>query len=143
MWVLETAAVALSMYSALPMPSFAWDQRNMRYALAAFPLVGVLLGLACRAWTALCALLAVPPILRGAVLCILPTLVSGGIHLDGYADTADALASHSPPERAREILRDPRCGAYGRIILNFSGHYSNIYLLSCRACRGENKKPED
>ena len=58
MWVLETVAVAFGMYSALPVPSFAWNEKNMRYALAAFPLVGVLLGLACWGWTALCAALA-------------------------------------------------------------------------------------
>ena len=47
MWILETAAVALGLYSALPVPPFDWNRENMRYALAAFPLVGVLLALAC------------------------------------------------------------------------------------------------
>ena len=104
MWILETAAVALGLYSALPVPQFEWTRRNMRYALAAFPLVGVLLALACWAWSALCAFLSLPALLRGAVLCVLPALVSGGIHLDGYCDTADALASHASPERMREIV---------------------------------------
>ena len=104
MWILETAAVALGLYSALPVPQFEWTRRNMRYALAAFPLVGVLLALACWAWSALCAFLSLPALLRGAVLCVLPALVSGGIHLDGYCDTADALASHASPERMREML---------------------------------------
>ena len=113
MWILETAAVALGLYSALPVPQFEWTRRNMRYALAAFPLVGVvLLALACWAWSALCAFLSLPALLRGAVLCVLPALVTGGIHLDGYCDTVDALASHASPERMREILHDPHCGAF-------------------------------
>ena len=46
MWVLETVAVAFGMYSALPVPRVEWNERNMRYALTAFPLVGAALGLA-------------------------------------------------------------------------------------------------
>ena len=35
--ILETVAVAFSMFSALPMPQISWEKRNMRYALCAFP----------------------------------------------------------------------------------------------------------
>ena len=45
MWVLETVAVAFGMYSALPVPRVEWTERNMRYALAAFPLIGAVQGL--------------------------------------------------------------------------------------------------
>ena len=72
MWVLETAAVAFGLYSALPVPAFPWNEKNMRCALAAFPLVGAALALALRGWTALCAFLALPPLLAFAVirLCV-------------------------------------------------------------------------
>ena len=129
MWLLETVAVAFGMYSALPMPPFVWNQRNMRYALAAFPLVGAALGLACLGWTALCAAFGLPAILRGAGLCVLPALVSGGIHLDGYADVSDALASRASPERKREILRDPRCGAFA--IIRLCVYYIALFALCC------------
>ena len=122
MWILETAAVALGLYSALPVPRFDWNEKNMRYALAAFPLVGVVLGLA---WWGVCAL-PLPPLVRGAALCALPTLVTGGIHLDGYADVSDALASHAAPERKREILRDPHVGAFAVIRLC-------VYFIACFA----------
>ena len=39
----QTVAVAFSMFSAVPMPQFPWDAKNMRYALCAFPLIGVLI----------------------------------------------------------------------------------------------------
>ena len=93
MWILETAAVALGLYSALPVPQFEWTRRNMRYALAAFPLVGVLLALACWAWSALCAFLSLPALLRGAVLCVLPALVSGGVQLMGDHFSESTLLS--------------------------------------------------
>ena len=97
MWVLETVAVAFGMYSALPVPRVEWNEKNMRYALLAFPLVGAVLGLAWCGAAALCAALGLPDVLRGAALCALPVVVTGGIHLDGYADTCDALASHASP----------------------------------------------
>ncbi|MBQ2698132.1 MAG: adenosylcobinamide-GDP ribazoletransferase [Clostridia bacterium] len=104
----ETVIVAFAMYSALPMPRVEWQRRNLRYALLAFPLVGAAIGLP---WAVLLAL-PLPDLLRGALLTLLPAALTGGIHLDGYADTADALASHAPPARRREILKDPHAGVF-------------------------------
>ena len=117
MIVLETVAVAFSLFSAIPMPQFAWNGRNMKYSLCAFPLIGAVIGLCCWLWMRLCQTLAIPPLLRGAVLCALPVLLTGGIHLDGFADTWDALSSHAAPERKREILKDPHAGAFAVIQL--------------------------
>ena len=50
MIVLQTVAVAFSMFSALPMPQIEWNDKNMRWSLCAFPLVGVLIGLGCWGW---------------------------------------------------------------------------------------------
>lgn len=131
MWVLETVAVAFGMYSALPMPRINWSERNMRYALVAFPLVGAVLGLAWWGACMLSAALALPMLLRGALLCALSAVVTGGIHLDGYADTSDALASHAPPERKQVILRDPHCGAFAAI--HVCVYYIAYFALCCAA----------
>ncbi len=129
MWVLETVAVAFGMYSALPVPRVDWNEKNMRYALCAFPLVGAALGCAWWGVSALCAYLAPPPLLRGAALCVLPALVTGGIHLDGYADTSDALASRASSERMREILRDPHCGAFA--VIRLCVYFAAYFALCC------------
>lgn len=112
----ETIAVAFSMFSALPMPRVEWKDSNMRYALCAFPLVGLAIGLAQILWAAVCGL-GLPPVLRGMGLCLLPVWLTGGIHLDGYADTCDARASFASPARRQEILRDPHLGAFAAIRL--------------------------
>lgn len=117
MIVWETIAVAFAMFSAIPVPQPEWNPRNMRYALCAFPLVGAVIGLAWWAWAAVCGLLEFPALLRAAGLCLLPMAVTGGIHLDGFADTSDALASCAPPERKQEILKDSHCGAFAVIRL--------------------------
>ena len=117
MQLFETIAVAFSMYSAIPMPQFAWNDKNMKYALCAFPLIGIIIGLL--QWLAMAGSLALelPDLLRGAILCLIPVLVTGGIHLDGYADTGDALASHADAEKKQEILKDPHIGSFAVIRL--------------------------
>ena len=126
----ETVLVAFAMFSALPLPCPEWNDKNMRCALCAFPLVGLVCGGLWLGWGALCAYLSVPHLLRGAGFCLIPVLVTGGIHLDGYADTCDALASHAPPEKKQEILKDPRCGAFAVIKLCT---YFVAYLALCEA----------
>ena len=117
MRALRSVLAAFSMFSALPVPGVAWSRENLRWTLCAFPLVGAAVGLLCWGWTALAGCLGFPAVLRGAGLTLLPVLATGGVHLDGYADTWDALASCAPPERKREILADPRLGAFAAIHL--------------------------
>ena len=113
MIVLQTIAVAFAMFSAVPVPQFAWNEKNMRYALCAFPLVGLLCGVL---WC-VCGVLPLPAPARAAGFCLVPVWVTGGIHLDGYADTCDALASYGDREKKLEILKDPHCGAFAVIRL--------------------------
>ena len=123
--VFETIAVAFSMFSALPMPQFEWNQRNMRFALVAFPLIGVVIGALCGliAWGG--GWLSLPQLLIGVLLGLAPVAVTGGIHLDGACDTWDALASHAAPERKQEILKDSHVGSFALIRL---GCYLALYL---------------
>lgn len=125
----ETIAVAFSMFSALPMPQVEWSPKNMRYALCAFPLVGAAVGLLAGVWALFAGWLGAPDILRGAGLCLVPVLVTGGIHLDGFADTCDALGSYSPPEKRRDILQDPHLGAFAAIRL--CGWFVGYFALCC------------
>lgn len=117
MRILNTIAAAFSVFSAVPMPRLSWDARTTRYLLCAFPLVGALVGLCWILWEKFCGWLSLPALLRGAGWTLLPVILTGGIHLDGYADTTDALSSHAPPQRKREILRDPHSGAFAVIWL--------------------------
>ena len=77
---------------------------------AAFGLIGAVLGAA--AGLILFAVAAVAPLTAGFVAVAVLAAVSGALHLDGLADTADALAV-ADPSRAEEARRDPRVGAAG------------------------------
>ena len=48
-----------------------------------------------------------------------PVLLTGALHEDGLADAADGLCGNAPRERALEIMRDSRIGAYGAMALAF------------------------
>lgn len=118
--MLNSLVIAFSTYSKLPMPQVDWDGKNMKYAICFFPLVGAVVGALLLAWVWLCGALALNPLLRGAGCAVLPLLVTGGIHMDGFCDTADALASHQSRERKLEILKDSHTGAFAVI---FCGAY--------------------
>ncbi len=126
---LETILVAVSMFSAIPVPQVAWNERNMRYALCAFPLVGVLAGICMGLWNLLAGALVLPDILRGAGLCLIPVAVTGGIHLDGFADTHDALSSQQGPEKRREIQKDPHIGTFA--VIRLTGYMILSFALWC------------
>lgn len=115
--VLGGVALALSMFSRIPVRSPDWDTPAMRFALAAWPLVGLIEGVACMVWVLLAAWLDLPPLLVAVVFALLPMAVNGGIHIDGLCDTSDALASHSTPARCLEIMADPRVGSFAVLTL--------------------------
>ncbi|MBQ9358375.1 MAG: adenosylcobinamide-GDP ribazoletransferase [Abditibacteriota bacterium] len=118
--VLYSFITAFSTWSRVPMPQIPWKQDNMKYALCFFPLVGALAGglflLAARAIS----LAPVSPYFRGVLLALVPALVTGGIHLDGFCDTADALSSHRDRETRLRILKDPHAGAFAVICFVFA-----------------------
>lgn len=115
--LLRSVAMAFSIFSRIPMPHMAWKKQHMRYMMASLPLVGAVIGFALWGWTAFCSWLDIGKWLWASGLALVPVAVSGGIHLDGFADTVDALASRDSVEKKREILKDPHIGAFAAITL--------------------------
>ena len=85
-----------------------------RAGAAAFPLVG--LGIGLLAAIPVATIGAAEPVLASIAAVALVALVSGGLHLDGLADTTDALMAPDPA-RAEAARRDPRIGSGGVIAL--------------------------
>ena len=108
---------ALRFLTRLPLPGKlggSWDQFGQ--ALPWFPVVGLLLGLILAAADWLLRQ-TFPPFAASAMVVVLLVLLTGALHLDGLADTADAVFGHATPERRLEIMRDPRTGAFGATAL--------------------------
>lgn len=114
--LLESLIVAFSMYSKIPMPQIQWNKNNMRFALCFFPVVGLVVGAFVFLWGTVSAFLPFGTVFCTAVFLLIPILVTGGIHLDGLLDTADALSSWQTKERRLEILKDSHAGAFAIIV---------------------------
>ena len=125
---LRSIAMAFLMFSRIPMPRIEWKKENIRYMLCALPLVGATIGLALALWVWICLRLKIGQTLFAAGIALIPLLLSGGIHMDGFCDTADALSSHQPAERKREILKDSHAGAFA--VISFGMYMLGYFALS-------------
>lgn len=112
MTVLKSLASAFLMYSRIPMPQVEWKEENRRYALCFFPLIGAVIGAIFLLWRYVCGLFGVGSFLFGAVSALIPLLVTGGIHLDGFCDVTDAKASCADRETKLKIMSDPHIGSF-------------------------------
>lgn len=113
---INACIIAFAMYSKIPMPKADWNKENMKYAMCFFPWVGAVIGACFYLWGHFAGQIPVGQTLYAVVLTLLPVLITGGIHLDGLLDTADALSSYQPKERRLEILKDSHAGAFAIII---------------------------
>lgn len=107
--------IAISMYSKLPTPYVEWDKEAMQYSFCFFPVVGVIIAALQIGWWYAANWLGIGTFFYAAVFSVLPLLITGGIHMDGYMDTMDAKHSYQPKERRLEILKDPHLGAFAVI----------------------------
>ncbi|QTP59795.1 adenosylcobinamide-GDP ribazoletransferase [Billgrantia antri] len=111
--------LALQFLTHLPLPlACPWTPPTRRWAVRCYPLVGMLLGGLVVAAAALLESLLPTPLLALALLTLWVAL-SGGLHLDGLMDVADALGSNAPLTRKWEIMKDPHVGSFGILALVF------------------------
>lgn len=124
MTLLKSAAIALAMYSRIPMPRVDWNEKNMRYAICFFPVVGAVIGALEYGWFALADFWKTGAFARTCLAAAIPLLVTGGIHVDGFMDTCDALHSYGTREQKLSILKDAHIGAFAVIML---GTFALLY----------------
>jgi len=85
---------------------------SSRLGRAYFPAIGAAVGLAAGGVYLLAATFLTPLVAAVAAVAT-SALLTGGLHLDGLADSADGLFGGSSPGRRLEIMRDPRIGSFG------------------------------
>lgn len=109
--------IALQFLSSLPISLPGMPQpRALGRSLLYYPLVGLLFGVLLWGLNALLA--DTPLLLHAALLLTAWVLLSGGLHLDGLADSADAwLGGFGDRERTLTIMKDPRSGPIAVVAL--------------------------
>lgn len=115
MRLLNACLIAFATYSRIPVPQAKWTEENMRYSFCFFPLIGVCIGAVIGTADWLCGVLGLEGVFFAALAAVVPTLLTGGIHMDGFCDTCDGLASCQPMEKKLEILKDSNAGAFAVI----------------------------
>jgi adenosylcobinamide-GDP ribazoletransferase len=107
---------AIGFLTTIPIPTRAIsnDGKQILY----FPIVGLFIGfLLCGVDQLLSLLPYIEIRIVGDVLFI--ALITGALHLDGLADSADGFFSHRPREQILEIMKDPRIGVMGVLAILF------------------------
>ena len=115
--------------STMPTP-----QQNAQ-ALLFYPVVGLLMGGILYGITLL--LHALPLVLLSSVILVLWIWLTGGLHLDGLADTADAwVGGFGDKARTLEIMKDPSCGPIGvlSLVIVCILKWSALYVLLQQQC---------
>lgn len=122
--------MVFGMFSTLPLPKNVWLEESLCLMMPLFPFVGLAIGLLWYGVAWLLTVLSVNTVLSGGILALLPLLLSGFIHVDGFMDTSDAICSRAPLEKKRTILKDSHVGAFAVIsfcvllLLQFCAVYS-------------------
>ena len=94
----------------------------MKYIFYSLPLIGIILGLTEYLLYILSLYLGFSSVLYAALSVAVIVLLTGGIHLDGYADTIDAVFCHGDIEKRRQVLSDAHTGAFAVI-------YTILYFI--------------
>jgi adenosylcobinamide-GDP ribazoletransferase len=112
---------SIAFLTRLPLgQSAAGQDIDIARASWAFPIAGIVVGLIGGVVYALAFRLGLGP-WPSAALCVAATLgVTGCLHEDGLADTADGFGGGATRERKLEIMRDSRIGTYGVCALTLS-----------------------
>ncbi|MEQ1342877.1 adenosylcobinamide-GDP ribazoletransferase [Acinetobacter seifertii] len=109
--------IALQFLTVLPieLKTIPMAQQNGR-AILFYPLVGLIIGGIL--FITACLLAKLPIVLLASIILILWIWLTGGLHLDGLADTADAwVGGFGDKQRTLQIMKDPSCGPIGVLSL--------------------------
>lgn len=110
--------LALTFFTRLRLP-FQFNTQGVTLASAAwaFPLIGSLIGGVSSIFLLLALALDFPPDIAAWVAVIAGLVLTGAIHEDGLADSADALAFGRSAEEKLVIMKDSRIGTFGVLAL--------------------------
>lgn len=111
--------LALQFFTAIPVKKeLPLGRQEVTAMYVALPFVGAAIGLAMYTVSVLLLdVVHVGPLLAAVFVLLVGIILTGGLHLDGWADTGDAFFSYRDRAKRLEILDDPRLGAFGTMAL--------------------------
>lgn len=123
--MIQKFLLSLSFFTRLPIGKHDFGALTLAQSVATFPLVGAVIGALDGSFYLAMLGLGLPNNIVAWLTIIFHLILTGGLHEDGLADTADGLASGRNHEQKLAIMRDSRIGSYGVLAL--------ITIISLRA----------
>ena len=111
---------AATLLTRLPVARLARSHPPAASCVWAYPIVGLMVGALGAAVLSVLLAFGAPRAVAAAWAVLATVVVTGGLHEDGLADTADGLGGGRTVERRLAIMRDSRIGSYGALALCFS-----------------------
>ncbi|WP_301859400.1 adenosylcobinamide-GDP ribazoletransferase [uncultured Megasphaera sp.] len=106
-----------------------WSDEDFGRSVLFFPLVGLIIGaLLCAVYMAVSLIFA--PFYSAAMVVGFWFFLTGGLHADGFMDTADGIFSGRSQERMLEILKDSRVGSNGVLAFFFLAFFKISFLAN-------------
>ena len=110
--------ILLQFMTRIPVPvKVEYDEEKLGKAIKFFPLVGLIIGLFLFTVNFLAGKVTDNRQITAVIIIMAEILITGLIHIDGLADTADGLFSYADKERMLEIMKDSRIGTNGTVAL--------------------------
>lgn len=106
--------IAISFFTRIPIKLKDVSNEEFYDSMILIPVVGVFIGLILFGVSILLSFIHFVQ-LQALLMIIAYIWLTGGLHLDGFADTTDALFSARDQKKMMEIMKDSRLGAFGAI----------------------------
>jgi adenosylcobinamide-GDP ribazoletransferase len=116
---MSSLRAAASLMTRFPVGAVRLDRAELAASVAWFPVIGALVGLAV-AGVYIAVGLVLPPLPSAALAVTTGVVITGALHEDGLADTADAFGGGWTREERLRILKDPAHGTYGVLGIGLS-----------------------
>lgn len=135
--------ISLQFFTILPLAkTVQWTEKRTARSLFVLPWIGMLLALMFYSFLQLLQSSPITTIVDSILVLLLPLILTGGLHLDGWMDVSDAYFSHQSKEKKLQILSDPHVGSFAilslmvLLLLRFSAIYelASLSSLSIWAC---------
>ena len=127
MKILRDLSLAIRFLTIFPIASFPLSnnsnqdeealEENFANSMAFFPLVGMLIGVSLVVLRRIFYYLPVSPLIGDTLVLIVWIWLSGGLHLDGFADSVDGFSGGHDKEGILKIMKDSATGAKGVVAL--------------------------
>jgi adenosylcobinamide-GDP ribazoletransferase len=111
---------ALAFFTRLPLRRGDGAPLDMNRIAWAAPVAGAIVGVVGAGVLAATEVLGLPRLISAGLATAALIAVTGALHEDGLADTADGFGGGATRERKLEIMRDSRIGAFGAVALALS-----------------------